>query len=48
MLTRNKLKASPKYRDLFTRHQAVKEGTPMYKNDLVISFREKEGDFNYG
>lgn len=33
MLTRNKLKASPKYRDLFGRHRAVKEGTPMYKND---------------
>ena len=41
MLTRNKLKVSPKYRVLFSTHGKVKEGTPMYKNaayNIIFKF----------
>jgi hypothetical protein len=48
MITRNKLKASPKYRDLFNRHQTVAAGTPLYKNEQVSEMRQKQGSFDYG
>lgn len=48
MLTRNRLKASPKYRDLFNQHRTVAEGTPLYKNDQVKAIWDKQGEFDYG
>jgi len=46
MLTRNKLRRSPGFRDLFNRYSYV--GEPQYENEKVQQIRTQVGEFNYG
>lgn len=48
MFTRNKLRNSPNFGGLFTRHNWISNGGPEYQNIKVLQIRQQLGEFDYG
>ena len=47
-LMRNKLKAHPKYKNLFSDHTPLEKGLKTYFNEQVQQIKLRVGEFNYG